>query len=240
MVMRLVSILISSLVLFFACDSSTSKVTAPDQLANGPKNGEWISRRTNGTIKTRVNYQNGIKHGASTLFHEDGKSPQLVMPYVNGQRHGTSLKYFENGQLYAETNYQHDKLHGVRKTYYRSGQLKSTITYTHGQPHPDLKEYYQPGNEKQPPSLTYERFGGTLRISVATENCKSPEFFLGKMADDAPFPDIDQLTYLKPTGNEAVIDLSVYTPSYLTLQQLICTCKSSQGNPLVLKKSIDL
>lgn len=223
--------------IIFACESSVDNTAKDAPALDGqPKNGEWISRRDNGTIKTRVNYQNGIKHGISSLYHADGKTVQLAMPYVNGQRHGTSKKYFEGGQIYAETNYQDNVLHGVRKTYYRSGQLKSSITYDLGEPFPDLQEFYKSGNEKEMPVLTYERFGNTLRVSVDTEECKSPEFFLGKMDDGSPFPGISNLTYLPAKQDVAVIDLSVFTPSYLALQDIICKCKSSQGNPLVLKK----
>ena len=233
--MRTTPLLILLFATLIACETK-SVFTSPEQSDNnGPKNGEWITRRADNSIKTRIYYHNGIKNGPSTLYYDDGKTPQLVMEYVNGQRHGTSRKYFQNGKLYAETNYQDDKLHGVRKTFYRSGQLQSILTYEYGEPYSDLKEYYQSGNEKEIPALKYERFGNTLRISVDAELCKSPEFFIGQMNDGEPFPGIGQLTYLPVKQNMALIDLAVFTPSYLALQDIICKGKSSQGNPMVLK-----
>jgi hypothetical protein len=237
--MRIILLSYFFILLTFGCDSS-QPTTKPERLTNGPKNGEWINRRTDGTIKTRVIYKNGIKHGVSTLFHPDGKTVQLAMPYKNGKRHGTSQKFFNNGQLYAETSYEDDMLHGSRKTYYRSGKLQSSITYSHGQPFADLKEYFKSGNEKDQPELKYVRFGNFLNITVDNELCKSPEFFLGNFPANAPFPGVDALTLLPTSGNETRIDLSVYTPSYLSVQDLVCKCTSSQGNPLILKKRLEL
>jgi hypothetical protein len=233
--MRILSLL-GILTTLYSCGPST--FTKPERLANGPKNGEWITRRTNGTIKTRINYKNGIKDGISTLYHADGKSIQLAMPYVNGKRHGTSKKYFDNGQLYAETSYQNDELHGARITYYRSGKIKSRLTYYNGQPYADLEEYYLSGVQKEMPAIRHVRVGNQITLSIDSKDCKGVDFFIGRLQDDQIFPGFEALTLLPSDNNTVVIDLNQYTPSYLAVQDIICSCKTSQGNPLIVTKRL--
>ena len=72
------------------------------------KNGEIRQYTKSDKLKTVVNYDNGIKHGISYLYHDDGKTVFLAMPYNQGKREGTSKKYFERGVLYASTSYSND------------------------------------------------------------------------------------------------------------------------------------
>jgi hypothetical protein len=211
---------------------------APVSRRNGPKNGEWITRRADGSIKTRVNYKDGLKDGYSYLYYGDGKTIQLEVPYVNSKKHGVSRKYFENGRVYSETPYQEDNMHGTRKTYYRSGQLKSAIDYSVGQPSIGLLEYYQSGNLKSQPEIVYTHKGNSIVLSVDTDDCKRVSFFLGKLDQDRYLPAYADLEPIGGSYGQFMIDLSVFTPSYLAIQDVICECTTSQGNPLILKKRI--
>ena len=91
----------------------------------GLKHGEVKQYSSDKKLKTIVNYNQGIKHGISYLYHKDGETVLLEMPYVNGEREGTSKKYYENGQLYAETSYSKNVLHGPRKLYYSHWTIES-------------------------------------------------------------------------------------------------------------------
>lgn len=211
----------------------------PERVKSGPKNGEWIVRRDDGTIKTRVNYKDGIKDGLSYLFYNDGKTVQLQIPYKSGKRHGTSVKYFEDGSVYAETNYEDDVLHGVRTTHYRNGQLKSKITYRSGLAGSDLVEYYKSGNRKDSPQITYTHTGSNLIVSV-DPMCDQTRFFFGGMNDDGFFDEFEANEELFQSDGQYLIDLKAYTPSYLKFQDLVCSCKSSQGNPVIVTTRIAL
>ncbi len=211
---------------------------AKPQAQRGPKEGEWISRRADGTIKTRVNYQNGIKHGTSYLFYDDGKTVHLEMPYVVGARHGASKKYFRDGTLYAETNYSEDRLDGVRSTYYRNGKVKSRLTYRDGNPGLDLEEYLQDGKMKSKPEITHQVVGNRLELSLENgKRCSAPEMYLGELLDGFFDKSLDFETISQVNGRFE-IDLNVYSKSYIEMQEVICKCKSSQGNPLIIKKRL--
>ena len=207
----------------------------PPEAKKELKDGEVRQYTKDKRLKTVVNYDEGVKHGTSYLYHDDGKTILLEMPYNQGKREGVSKKYYENGELYASTSYSNNKLHGPRKLYYTSGQLKAEINYGNGHPGLGTVEYLLDGSQKEQNKITTDKRGRI--IAFTTEKpCKDMEFFIGKLIDDeffnAAHPDIRRLP--KKDGSY-FIDIDVYTPSYLKYQDIICHCKSKQGNPLILK-----
>ena len=203
------------------------------------KNGLIKSYASDGKLKTEINYVKGIKHGKSTLYYRDGKTIQLEMPYANGDRHGTSRKYFETGELYAETPYENDRLHGTRKIFYKSGRQKALVPYGYGNPGTGLVEFLLNGKQKENPEITYYQEKSRLYVST-TAPCRDQEFYLGKLLDDKFFDEEDrELKRLRVEGSNFYVDLDVFTPSYLQYQDIICSCKSSQGNPLILRAQIN-
>lgn len=237
-------ILLCAIILpLFSCDSSMKKAMEEEQKSkagSAPKEGEWITRRDDGSIRTRINYLNGRKHGMSYLYYDDGKSLQLELPYVVGARHGVSKKYFKDGTLYAETSYQSGELHGERTTRYSNGKLKSRITYFEGLPANDLEEYLRDGELKPKPDLTYRVKGKTVFVNVDNKRCKNPRLFFGSLVDNKFFDENEDLDEVFPTDGVFQISLDTYSPSFLEVQDLICSCKSSQGNPLIIKSKLKL
>lgn len=204
------------------------------------KNGPIRTYSDNGKLKTLVNYKQGKKEGISYLYHEDGETVQLEMPYVNDERQGTSKKYYTNGNLYAATPYENDKLHGVRKTYYRNGNLKASIPYRHGYPGTGLQEYFTDGSKKELPKITHRQRGNLLYLGLS-KPCKQAQYYLGKLIDNQFFDEISaQIKILPEQGGVSSIDLNVFTPSYLQYQDIICHCKSSQAHPVILVTHIDV
>lgn len=203
------------------------------------KDGPIKVYHSNGNLKTVVNYKNGIKDGTSYLYYKDGKTVQLELPYENGKRQGISKKYFETGELYAETSYAHNDLHGIRKIYYRSGQLKSAVPYGYGLPGIGVIEYLANGEKKSLPEISYYQDGSNIYLSTS-KRCRNAEFYLGRLIEDQFYDELSQdLRLLPKTDGTYYIDLRMFTPSYLDLQDIVCLCKSSQSNTLVLKKRIN-
>ncbi len=206
---------------------------------NKDKNGLVKSYASDGKLKTEINYVKGVKHGKSLLYYRDGKTVQLEMPYMNGERHGISKKYFETGELYAETPYENDRLHGIRKLYYKNGRPKALVPYGSGNPGVGLVEFLLNGKQKENPKISYYQERNRLYVSSSIP-CRDQEFFLGKLVEDKFFDEEDrELKRLKTEGSDSYIDLDVFAPSYLQFQDIICVCKSSQGNPMILKAQIN-
>jgi len=235
--------LLVSYFVFFLLVSCTNK---PSTQANGfdssqqseMKNGEIVTKRLDGTIKTLVTYRDGIKHGTSFLFYEDGKSIQLKIPYVVGARHGISEKYYRDGKLYAKTPYEADLLHGVRKTWYSNGNLKAEVPYFKGLTGTGTIEYFVSGKVKTQPHLFYVVDNNHLTITL-DKPCKNPRIYIGELLNDQ-FLATENLDVFVPDQGEFRLNLDVYTPSYLAVQDIICTCETSQGNPLVIRERIVL
>jgi antitoxin component YwqK of YwqJK toxin-antitoxin module len=204
-----------------------------------PKEGTIDSYDVNGNIKTRVNYLNGKKHGTSYLYYADGQV-QLAMPYVHGLRHGTSIKYFKEGSIYAETPYEYDLLEGTRITYYRNGNVKARIPYHRNMPGTGLEEFTLNARKITPPNVTYLRKGDELIFST-DPGCQNTTFYIGKLDDNQYLNKNDNLIEILPMRNESfVLNLEVFTPSYLRFQDIICECKSKLGNPYVLRVDVEI
>jgi hypothetical protein len=194
-----------------------------------------------GKPHTQVSYEMGKKHGWSYLFYRDGKSVMLAMPYEHGKRQGTSIKYFEDGRMHTETPYDNDKIHGVRKFYFSNGKLMAEVSYAYGYAGTGLKEYTTDGHLKTSyPVLSWKRRGSRVFPEI-TGHCKDTQFYLGVLFDGRHFNPSEDATLL-PLDDEGnpYIDLNTYTPSYLSIRDLICTCTTRQDNPYVIAERIKL
>lgn len=212
--------------------SSQTKVHEP---VRKEKHGEVRQYTKDNKLKTVVNYDHGEKHGTSYLYHDDGETILLAMPYEYGKREGVSKKYYEDGQLYAATSYKNDRIHGPRKIYYSTGQLKAVINYGYGHPGTGSKEYLIDGEEKEPLRITTQKEGNIIWVDTS-EPCDEAVFYIGKLIDDQFFdPVSSEVKALMDEDNRYYVNIDVYTPSYLKYQDIICSCQSTQGNPMVLK-----
>lgn len=220
---------------FLDLSSIIAQRANPKGLRKTPKHGEVRQYTQDQRLKTIVNYDNGIKHGTSYLYHEDGKTVLLAMPYVIGKREGVSRKYYEDGQLYASTSYENDKLHGPRKTYYSNGQLKSVVNYGYGYPGIGTEEFLLDGTKKSEIKILFKKKGNLFELSTS-EECSEGKYYIGKLIEDSFFNPSDKNLKLLPHENGVYfINTEVYTPSYLKYQDIICSCKSTQRNPIVIK-----
>jgi len=197
--------------------------------------GERRQYTDDGKLKTIINYKDGKKHGQSTLFHRDGKTILLTLPYIMGKREGTSKKYYEDGSIYSRTNYRNNLLHGTRHVYYRSGKLKSIVHYYNGHPGLGTEEYLTNGKKKDQINITHTIVGNELRLTTSSD-CIDTRFFIGSLIEDS---------YLNALGNDVIELPKKDGYHYLPLGQnvphdkgVICSCKSSQNNPIILKTEI--
>lgn len=205
------------------------------------KNGTVDTQDRSGRIKTRVNYENGFKHGLSYLFYENGQV-QLAMPYVYGKREGISRKYYENGEIYAETPYEDDLLTGVRYLYYRNGSKKAELPYLHNWPGTGLVEYYPSGEKRDlSDSIRWIRERQSLKL-IAPKACdRDITFFITDLIKGQFLNVRDpELIRIGQADGVGFVNLNVHTPSYLRFRDVVCYCTTQQGNEWVIKTKVDL
>lgn len=206
------------------------------------KDGTVDSHDAWGNLKTRVNYKEGYKHGISYLFYKDGQV-QLAMPYSYGKREGISRKYYASGKIYAETPYQNDQLNGTRILFYRNGKKKAELPYLNNEPGIGLKEYNLSGERISLDSeIRYAIEDQSLKLFAPTD-CResSPEFFIADLVDSQFFNMTDAETIrLATDGAAGYLNMEKFTPSYLKYRDIICRCKTLQGNEWITKTRLDL
>lgn len=66
-------------------------------MRNGERVGSWISYHPNGVIWSRSIYVNGVEHGPTEVFHDNGRTYYLGA-YSEGRPSGEWIFYDPNGQ----------------------------------------------------------------------------------------------------------------------------------------------
>jgi len=65
-------------------------------MRNGERTGSWISYHPNGVIWSRSVYRNGVEHGPTEVFHDNGRTYYLGA-YEQGKPSGEWIFYDANG-----------------------------------------------------------------------------------------------------------------------------------------------
>ena len=73
--------------------------------------------------------------------------------------------------------------------------------------------------------------------NITSETCKYFKFHIGKLIEDSYFNAVDEKIKLFPKDGTYFINTKIYTFSYLKYQDIICYCKSTQGNPIIINKN---
>ena len=198
--------------------------------------GERKQYYQDGRIRSVINYNQGVKHGPSTLFHPDGKTVLLSIPYQYGKREGISKKYYRTGEIYAETSYKDDLLHGARKVYYRAGPVKSIVNYYQGHPGIGTEEFLTSGKKKPSIEIEQRRSGTTIEYTTS-EGCVDARFYIGQLIEGKFFDSLsDDVEELPRTEGYHYLNTSIANKTEAAM--VICSCKSTQGNPIVLSRPI--
>lgn len=198
----------------------------------------------NGSLRSSVNYLNGVKHGEAKNYYENGQV-KLAMNYNKGIREGKSFYYYEDGKLYRESNYLDNKLDGIRKIY-KNGKLKAELPYKADKPGKGLKEYLLNGKLKtkypniiinaKDKRLTTGKYH--LDIYFSESNTKD-EFYMGelderKFVPAASFP-------IDASRGRARITIDVLPGTFIMKKlNIIGVHKTKQGNPYVTTRSYNL
>jgi len=108
----------------------------------------------NGFIKSEHFELDGVKHGDSRMYHEDG-SLFCECTYVYGKINGLCRMWTESGVCYIEENCVDGVLHGEYISRWNSGGLKEHGSYENGKRQPGYKYYREDGSLwcESPPSL---------------------------------------------------------------------------------------
>lgn len=98
----------------------------------------------NGSLKLELLRRDGILHGPSTYFAENGK--RLAQTWFwNGQQQGKMWNYYNSGELHSLQRFKEGLWEGKQEFFYKDGLPKSIFTYAKGQPHGEVSLFYPSG-----------------------------------------------------------------------------------------------
>jgi len=163
---------IIAFILLFGIQFALAQETAPNETdADGQKQGLWIKRYENDTIKYRGTFKDDRPIGLFKRYYEDGSLQALIdytgrgkanarifYPedsvlmargnYYNEKRDSTWLFYTEQGNLAARENYKNGVKHGLTTIYFEDGSISEKVHFKNGQKDGVLEQYFQDGQPK--------------------------------------------------------------------------------------------
>ena len=238
------SILISFLALFSACDG-LQKTEVGDKKSKSKKDGLVKQFYKNGKIRSAINYKGGRKNGLAISYYKDG-TPKQEIEYVEDKKHGVAKTYYENGKLFQKTPYENGVKHGVREKYRQNGKLMAEIPYHNGKACKGLKEYLLNGKpKKQYPVIKIQAIDKLIQNNryilkvKMSDDSKSVKFYKGSLTDgclgegllalSTPTPGVLELVYNMPPGTFTMEELN-----------FIAETKTKLGNPYIVQKKYNL
>lgn len=106
----------------------------------GKKHGEWVRQTSAGVPVARVTWMDGVKTGASELYHPNGQ-PSAQGAWLDDKREGNWVFWHANGQKESEGLYLDGKKQGPWSYWYTDGQLRETGQYADGNKVGEWKSY---------------------------------------------------------------------------------------------------
>lgn len=114
-------------------DRKTGYKTYRNQLFTGEVVTYYPSMNatTNEKLKQKTSYQNGVKHGQSLQYYDDGALAYIAY-YDRGKLNGPTISLWSNGILRFIVLYEQGKTQGVARQWYVSGKLYKQMNYVNG------------------------------------------------------------------------------------------------------------
>jgi antitoxin component YwqK of YwqJK toxin-antitoxin module len=112
---------------------------------NGQLDGIYETYSRNQIIAERHFYENGVKHGLSTWFFDNGK-PSFVYPYDRGKIEGEVKVYYQSGAIKSVTKYMDNEMNGAHFEYHETGIMALSGQYKKGQKKGEWITYNEQGD----------------------------------------------------------------------------------------------
>ena len=100
-------------------------------LAKNPFTGTVIETYDSGTIKSRIAYRDGRKHGELVSWFRSGQK-RTQRQFAEGKKIGVHRGWWESGGLKFEYPFKDDVYHGELYEWYENGTLASHYSYVAG------------------------------------------------------------------------------------------------------------
>lgn len=127
-------------------------------------------------LLARTRYRDGLKHGVSEGFDEDGRRV-VQEEFVEGERHGDRLEWWENGQLKRRQTFAGGELNGLVEEWNPEGQRVLKELYEDGKRQGRVVAWYDNGQIKSEASYDAGALQGVLRQWYPDDQQKAEKSF---------------------------------------------------------------
>ena len=124
------------------CDSGDEYCT--DAATKAPFSGELRLYYPSGTVRARISYANGARHGKYRTYFPDGEL-RYSAEYRDGKTEGVITVYYDNGKIREEAHTGNGVRDGIRRLYYPGGNLSREENYDKGKLQGNVQTYYPDG-----------------------------------------------------------------------------------------------
>ncbi len=114
---------------------------------NGDKQGEWIIKYKNNSIKEKGVYKNNKKKGLWISYFTNGNIKSKIT-YSNGIAKGYAEIYYPNGKIQEKGNWQINHWVGNYKYYYENGNTAYNWNYNNSGKREGEQEYFHKNGKK--------------------------------------------------------------------------------------------
>ncbi len=97
----------------------------------GNRTGQNHLYYSSGSLKMETFYRDGLLHGPSTYFSEEGETLSKGW-FIEGKREGKTHWYTLEGSLYSLQRFRNGVWEGKQEYYYPDGSLKTQLHYNRG------------------------------------------------------------------------------------------------------------
>ena len=86
---------------------------------------------TSSTVRSRVRYLNGRRHGLSKTWYRNGEL-ETIRRYEHGKKSGVHYGWWPNRERKFEYPFRNSRYHGLVREWHKNGQLFIRKNYNHG------------------------------------------------------------------------------------------------------------
>jgi antitoxin component YwqK of YwqJK toxin-antitoxin module len=134
-----------------------------------------------GTIKKKVEYLAGKKHGLLEMFYEDGSKLKTI-GFKHNLQDGEYKEWHRNGTLKYHAVYESGLQNGLEIMWHDNGQLKSKIRYILGRKNGDALFYYPTGQLEMKAQYIEDVAFGTHTLYYPNNQKKAVYTFIDDIA----------------------------------------------------------
>ena len=113
-------------------------------LTHGKRIGPWRFYFPDGTLYTKVQYDDGSETGQSVAYFRNG-NVNYVRWYAKGVQHGSATTFYEDGATHLHQMWNNGRMHGSSIIYHPNGIVKKMGSWSDGRQHGMVSHYDETG-----------------------------------------------------------------------------------------------